>query len=53
MARTKVTTPDGKSFKITHKEGASRESIADYVNKVAYPTAAAKEKFVFDFLFDA
>lgn len=53
MATTKVTTPDGKSFKITHKEGASRESIADYVNKVAYPTAAAKEKGAFDFLFDA
>jgi hypothetical protein len=53
MARTKVTTPDGKSFTITHKEGVSDDALLSYVNNVAYPTEAAKEKGAFDFLFDA
>ena len=53
MARTKVTTPDGKSFTITHKEGVSNDVLLSYVNNVAYPTEAAKEKGAFDFAFDA
>jgi hypothetical protein len=53
MAKTKVTTPDGKSFLITHKDGVSKDTLAAYVNNVAYPRAAAEEAGPFDFIVDA
>jgi hypothetical protein len=53
MATTKVTTPDGKVFNVTHKEGATKGQITDYINNVAYPTEALKEKGAFDFSIDA
>ena len=53
MAKTKLTTPDGKSFLITHKDGVSKDALVSYTNNVLYPRAAAEEAGPFDFIVDA